>query len=164
MATYDSLLIDAGGGFIDHNKKSARCKEATVIIGLGGTGADMVIFTGVFFYGNEITYSYDEPGEKKVVGLQNNAMPLGDTGAYQAFLSFRAMDADIKKKIIAETKNRLEEEDSPEVIAAVEKLEANMPKRIARCNMLHDETDPLHEELERFYGEFMKALREFAST
>ena len=43
MATYDSLLIDAGGGVIDHNKQSDRCKEATVIIGLGGTGADTVI-------------------------------------------------------------------------------------------------------------------------
>lgn len=50
------------------------------------------------------------------------------------------------------------------MIAAVDKLDANMPKRIARCSMLHDETDSLHEELERFYGEFMKALREFAST
>lgn len=43
MATYDSLLIDAGGGVIDHNNQSDRCKEATVIIGLGGTGADTVI-------------------------------------------------------------------------------------------------------------------------
>lgn len=122
------------------------------------------IFTGVLFYENKIAYSYDELGEKKVVELQNNDMPLGNTGTYQAFLNFKAMDADIKKKIIAETKNRLKEEDSPEVIAAVEKLDANMPKRIARCSMLHDETDPLHEELERFYEEFMKALREFAST
>ena len=122
------------------------------------------IFTGVLFYGNEIAYTYDELGEEKVVELQNNDMPLGDTGTYQAFLNFKSMDADIKKKIIAETKNRLKEEDSPEVIAAVEKLDANMPKRIARCSMLHDETDPLHEELERFYEEFMKALREFAST
>ena len=45
--------------------------------------------------------------------------------------------------------------------ASVEKLEANMPKRIARCNMLHDETDPLHDELDKFYTEFMKAFQTF---
>lgn len=119
------------------------------------------IFTGVLFYGNTITYTYDEFGMEKVVELQNNDMPMGDTGAYQAFVNFKTMDANIKKKIIAEAKARMNEEDSPEVKASVEKLDANMKKRIARCNMLHDETDPLHEELDKFYGEFMKAFQTF---
>ena len=43
MATYGSLLIDTGGGVIDHGKQSERQSGATVIIGLGGTGADAVI-------------------------------------------------------------------------------------------------------------------------
>ena len=55
----------------------------------------------------------------------------------------------------------MNQEDSPEMKASVEKLEANMPKRIARCNMLHDETDPLHDELDKFYTEFMKAFQTF---
>ena len=117
------------------------------------------IFTGVLFYGNKITYTYDEFGREKVVELQNNEMPMGDTGAYQAFLNFRTMDANIKKKIVAETNARMGEEDSPEVKAALEKLNANMAKRIARYNVLHDETDPLHEELDKFYTEFMKQFQ-----
>ena len=43
MATYGSLLIDAGGGVVDHSKQSDRQPGATVIIGLGGTGSDAVI-------------------------------------------------------------------------------------------------------------------------
>lgn len=43
MATYGQLLIDAGGGVVDHGKQSDRQDGATVIIGLGGTGTDAVI-------------------------------------------------------------------------------------------------------------------------
>lgn len=43
MARYGQLLIDAGGGIIDHQKQSKRQKGANVIIGLGGTGSDAVI-------------------------------------------------------------------------------------------------------------------------
>lgn len=145
----------------------AKIDELTVIregeIGKTAVQKDFfnAIFTGVLFYGNTITYTYDEFGMEKVVELQNNDMPMGDTGAYQAFLNFKTMDANIKNRIITEAKKRMNEEDSPEVKASVEKLEANMPKRIARCNMMHDETDPLHEELDKFYTEFMKAFQTF---
>lgn len=135
----------------------------------GGKAAELknffhAIFTGVLFYGNMVTYPYDEFGVEKVVELQNNDMPLGDTGAYQAFLNFKELEDGIKKRIVAETRKRMNEEDSPEVKAAVEKLDANMPKRIAKYNMLHDETDPLHDELDRFYREFMKAFQTFKLT
>lgn len=43
MATYGQLLIDTGGGIVDHSKQSARQEGATVIIGLGGTGSDAVM-------------------------------------------------------------------------------------------------------------------------
>ena len=43
MATYGQLLIDAGGGVIDHGKQSARQDGATLVIGLGGTGSDAVM-------------------------------------------------------------------------------------------------------------------------
>lgn len=43
MATYGQLLIDAGGGVIDHGKQSERQDGATLVIGLGGTGSDAVI-------------------------------------------------------------------------------------------------------------------------
>jgi hypothetical protein len=145
-------------------KKMAELKEIKEEVGARGSEQKNffnAIFTGVLFYGNTISYTYDEFGMEKVVELQNNDMPMGDTGAYQAFVNFKTMDANIKKKIIAEAKARMNQEDSPEVKASVEKLEANMPKRIARCNMLHDETDPLHDELDKFYAEFMKAFQTF---
>ena len=145
-------------------KKMAELKEIKEEVGARGSEQKNffnAIFTGVLFYGNTISYTYDEFGMEKVVELQNNDMPMGDTGAYQAFVNFKTMDANIKKKIIAEAKARMNQEDSPEMKASVEKLEANMPKRIARCNMLHDETDPLHDELDKFYTEFMKAFQTF---
>lgn len=40
MATYDRLSVGAGGGIINDLKKSARQDEATLCIGLGGTGKD----------------------------------------------------------------------------------------------------------------------------
>ncbi len=43
MATYGQLLIDAGGGIIDRGRQSDRQDGASVILGLGGTGADAVI-------------------------------------------------------------------------------------------------------------------------
>ena len=43
MELYSSLLVNAGGGVIDHTKQSDRQPGATVIIDLGGTGKDAVI-------------------------------------------------------------------------------------------------------------------------
>ena len=43
MATYGQLLIDAGGGIVDRGRQSDRQDGASVMIGLGGTGADAVI-------------------------------------------------------------------------------------------------------------------------
>lgn len=43
MAVYGQLLVDAGGGIIDHTKQSEKQEGATLIIGLGGTGTDAVM-------------------------------------------------------------------------------------------------------------------------
>lgn len=40
MATYDRLSVSAGGGILNDLKKSERQDEATICIGLGGTGKD----------------------------------------------------------------------------------------------------------------------------
>lgn len=42
MAVYGQLLIDTGGGVIDHAKQSEKAEGATVIIGLGGTGTSAI--------------------------------------------------------------------------------------------------------------------------
>ncbi len=40
MATYDRLLVSTGGGILNDSKKSDRQEDATICIGLGGTGKD----------------------------------------------------------------------------------------------------------------------------
>ena len=40
MATYDRLSVSAGGGILNDMKKSDRQDDATLCIGLGGTGKD----------------------------------------------------------------------------------------------------------------------------
>lgn len=122
------------------------------------------IFTGVLYYGNTITYTYDDFGVEKTIDLQNNMMPLGDTGAYQAFLTFKELDAAIKKQMVDTARSRMDQEDCLEVKAAVEKLDATMNKKIRQYLNLHDETDPIHEELEKFYQEFMKRFQTFKLT
>ena len=43
MATYSQLLIDSGSGIVDRRKQSKQEDGATLIIGLGGTGGDLLI-------------------------------------------------------------------------------------------------------------------------
>lgn len=43
MAVYSQLLIDTGNGVVDHGKQSPQEEGASVIIGLGGTGTDLVM-------------------------------------------------------------------------------------------------------------------------
>ena len=43
MACYGQLLLLCGGGVIDHAKQVERQDEATLVIGLGGTGSDAVM-------------------------------------------------------------------------------------------------------------------------
>ena len=119
------------------------------------------IFTGVLYYGNTISYTYDDFGIEKTIELQNNDMELGDTGAFVAYQNFEKLDTALRDRIIGEAKKRMNEEDCPAAREAVEKLDANMQKRIARYSMLHDETDPIHEELEKFYNEFMRLFQTF---
>ena len=89
------------------------------------------IFTGAIAYGKKITFTYDEFGMEKVVELQNNKMPYGQAGAYQAYLTYETLDAAVKQKITALTMARMDEEESAEVRAAVDGLNAKMSQRIA---------------------------------
>lgn len=140
------------------------CKEQEIVQAKEQKDFFNAIFTGVLYYGNTISYTYDEFGVQKTIELQNNAMPLGDTGAYQAFFTFRDLDAAIKKKIVDASRARMDQEDCQEVKDALEKLGANMEKRILQYMNFHDETDPIHMELEGFYQKFMKNLEIFRLT
>ena len=140
------------------------CKEQEIVQAKEQKDFFNAIFTGVLYYGNTISYTYDEFGVQKTIELQNNAMPLGDTGAYQAFFTFRDLDAAIKKKIVDASRARMDQEDCQEVKDALEKLGANMEKRILQYMNFHDETDPIHMELEGFYQKFMKNLEIFQLT
>ena len=121
------------------------------------------IFTGVIVYGKKITFTYDEFGMEKVVELQNNTMPYGQAGAYQAYLTYGTLDADVKQKIAALTMARMDEEDSADVRAAVDGLNAKMSQRIAGYLSSY-EGDLKQKEMENFYQEFMKAFQNFKVT
>ena len=121
------------------------------------------IFTGVIVYGKKITFTYDEFGMEKAVELQNNTMPYGQAGAYQAYLTYETLDADVKQKIAALTMARMDEEDSADVRAAVDGLNAKMSQRIAGYLSSY-EGDLKQKEMENFYQEFMKAFQNFKVT
>ncbi len=118
------------------------------------------IFTGVLSYGKRIVFSYEEFGIQKEVELQNSRMEYGQSGAYQAYLTYMELNPAIKQKIQALTMERMDEEDSAEVSEAIDSLNTKMPQRISSYMTLYD-GNLKHDEIERFYEEFMKAFEVF---
>lgn len=118
------------------------------------------IFTGVLPYTKKITYTYTEFGMEKAVELQNSSMDYGSSGAFCAFESYKNLDPAVKSKIDAETRTRLDEEDSPLVRAAVDDLNAKMAQRIAAYMNMYA-GDLKYAEIEAFYTDFMKEFQNF---
>lgn len=118
------------------------------------------IFTGVLPYGKKIVFTYEEFGIPKSVELQNNSMEYGQSGAYQAYLTYQELDDAIKKKIDVLTRARLDEDDCAEMKVAVENLDKTMQQRIAGYMSVY-EGDLKRQEMEEFYTDFMKALQNF---
>jgi len=119
------------------------------------------IFTGVLTYGRKIVFHYDEFGIEKSIELQNSSMKYGQSGAYQAFLTYNTLEDAVKEKIDSRTRQLLDEEDSVQVQQTVKALEESMPKKIQGYLGIYDELDPIHEEIEIFYQDFMKMLHSF---
>ncbi len=119
------------------------------------------LFTGAIAYGRKIVFHYEEFGMEKSIELQNSSMKYGQSGAYQAFLTYSTLDEALKEKINSRTRQLLDEEDSSQVQETVDALEAAMPKKIQGYLGIYDELDPLHEEIETFYRDFMKTLESF---
>ena len=119
------------------------------------------VFTGVLTYGRKTVFAYEEYGIEQCLELQNSSMKYGQSGAYQAFLTYQGLDDATKEKIDSRTRARLDEEDCAQVRKTVEALEAEMPKKIQGYLGIYDELDPMHEEIEAFYKDFMKTLHHF---
>lgn len=119
------------------------------------------VFTGVISYGRKMVFEYEEFGISKSVELQSAKMKYGDTGAYQAFLTYMELDEKVRKTLDTITMERKDADDVPEVKVAIENLDSTMQQRIAVYMNQYDETAPLHDELEQFYKEFMKAFHNF---
>ena len=98
---------------------------------------------------------------EKSVELQNSSMKYGQSGAYQAFLTYNTLDDAVREKIDSRTRQLLDEEDSGQIQETVAALEENMPKKIQGYLGIYDELDPLHDEIEAFYMDFMKTLHHF---
>lgn len=119
------------------------------------------MFTGVLAYSKKISFSYEEFGIQRTVELQNANMPYGQSGAYQAFLTYQELDASVRERIDSLARARMDEEDSKEVRETVEMLEEIMPKKIMGYLGIYDEMDPAHGQIEAFYKDFMKTLQSF---
>lgn len=119
------------------------------------------LFTGALTYGRKIVFHYHEFGMEKSVELQNSSMKYGQSGAYQAFLTYNTLDDAVREKIDSRTRQLLDEEDSGQIQETVAALEENMPKKIQGYLGIYDELDPLHDEIEAFYMDFMKTLQSF---
>ncbi len=119
------------------------------------------VFTGVISYGKKMVFEYEEFGILKSVELQNAKMEYGDTGAYQAYQTYKELDEKIRKTLDAIAMERKDADDIPEVKTAVENLDSTMKQKISVYMNIYGETHPLHNELEQFYSEFMKAFYSF---
>lgn len=119
------------------------------------------VFTGVLTYGRKIVFRYEEYGMEQCLELQNSSMKYGQSGAYQAFLTYQELDDTVKEKIDSRTKARMDEEDCVQLLQTVETLEAEMPKKIQGYLGIYDELDPVHDQMEAFYKDFMKTLHHF---
>ncbi len=119
------------------------------------------VFTGVLTYGRKIVFRYEEYGMEQCLELSNSSMKYGQSGAYQAFLTYQGLDDETKEKIDSRTRARMDEEDDAQLLQTVETLEAQMPKKIQGYLGIYDELDPVHEEIEAFYKDFMKTLHHF---
>lgn len=118
------------------------------------------IFTGVLSYGKKITFEYDNFGIPVCLELQNNTMEYGQTGAYQAYLTYRQLPEEIKERIRTRTQALLDEENSAQVREAVDSLKEKMPQRVVGYLGCYA-GDVRHMEIERFYQEFMQSFQNF---
>lgn len=122
------------------------------------------LFTQVLDYGNTISFSYEEFGMNKTFLLQDSTMPLGASGAYQAFLTFVDMNntpegESIKSKINAKANERFDGKEYIQLNKAyVDKLMGIMPMRIDTCMISYGITDANHMKIKTFYEELMKEL------
>lgn len=142
-------------------KRLEQLMQDTVAEKRGKNDFFNAVFTGALTYGRKIVFQYHEFGMEKSIELQNSSMKYGQSGAYQAFLTYQTLDRETREKIDNRTRQLLDEEDSNQVQETVETLEESMPKKIQGYLGIYDELDPLHEEIEEFYMDFMKTLHSF---
>ncbi len=142
-------------------KRLEQLMQDTVAEKRGKNDFFNAVFTGALTYGRKIVFQYHEFGMEKSIELQNSSMKYGQSGAYQAFLTYQTLDRETREKIDNRTRQLLDEEDSNQVQETVEMLEESMPKKIQGYLGIYDELDPLHEEIEEFYMDFMKTLHSF---
>lgn len=119
------------------------------------------VFTGALTYGKKVVFDYDEFGIAKSIELSNSSMKYGQSGAYQAYLTYSTLEEAVREKIDSRTKALMDEEDCVQVRETVEALAEGMPRKIQGYLGIYDELDPVHEEMEEFYLDFMRTLHHF---
>lgn len=122
----------------------------------------MAVFTGVITYTHKMTFTDKETGQ--TIELQNSGMPMGRSGAFQGFKTYQQLPKKTLDKITKLTNHKMNGDSLKEVKAEVQKLEAEMPKRIEGYMQHYHEGNELHAEVEAFYEGFMNELSAFKKS
>ena len=122
------------------------------------------IFTGVAEMGlSKIVYKYEEFGMEEVLDLQNNKMPYGRCAVYQAYLTFKDLNEELRLRIIEEAADKLdnlEEED----LEVAKKIKARYTPDFLKNVLSNVATDRNREEIKAFYQDFMQELQTYLRT
>lgn len=117
------------------------------------------LFTGcIRMLPSKFVYSYEEYGIETSVDLQNAKMTYSRCGIYQAFLTYRSLDNELRKRIDEETAEKLDGMNQ-EIYQCAVKLYEKYNKALLKLILSSVETEPKYKEIEFFYKEFMKALQ-----
>lgn len=109
---------------------------------------------------SRIVYRYEDLGSEETLVLQDSKMPYGICAVYQAYLNFKDVSDEMAALIQDETGERIDHltKDSLKV---AERLRERHSPEVLEILLDAVKQDPDRASVERFYEEFLQALRKF---
>mgnify|MGYP005763231193 FL=1 len=109
---------------------------------------------------SRIVYRYEDLGSEETLVLQDSKMPYGICAVYQAYLNFKDVSDEMAALIQDETGERIDHltKDS---LKAAERLRERHSPEVLQILLDAVKQDPDRASVERFYEEFLQALRKF---
>lgn len=122
------------------------------------------VFTGVIQMGlSKMIYKYEEFGMEETLDLQNNKMPYAKCAVYQAYMTFRELNEEMRSQITGEAADRLDNL-TEEMLETARKIKARYTSDFLKLTLTSVATDRNREEIKGFYQDFMQALQTFIQT